>query len=325
MSVDMLAVGAEESGVLKKDERTKEVAIDVLQSLPPLSVEQETIDVEKSDFCLSSSDNEISPRPAKMADSKPLKGHDLVVMTKSPTVQGLQTPSNVTLPTEVPSPSGSAKRLWKREIKKSLFRTRNTSLSPLSQKHEKKVFENATSQVEVLSQIQDSSLWRDSRSKSVSTLAFNETIEKEKEAEQSPSQLIRTLWTRWTGGGSSKGKRSPNKESIPPTPAQGEPELHPEHHPAAEHSTLKPTDGVIKPADGDTKPAEGDTEPADGEIAAINILSIESPQPDKEELRTEQPIVPIPTLQVVFDSPAIHSQGSPPETEVESPKPAIAR
>lgn len=360
MSVGDLPIEAARSDGLKKDDSAKGVAIDIPQSLSPLSVEQETIDVEKSDFCLSSSDNEISPRPMKMADIKPVKDHGLVVMTKSPTVQSLQTPpcNSLSSGTETPFSPGSAKRLWKREIRKSLFRTRNTNASSPPKRHEiageNVVCENGTLQGEAspveISQ-EDASLWKDGRSKSVHTLGLNEMKEKEKEVEQSTSQLIRLLWARWTGG-SSRGKRIPNNtsegslahpcktaktpESTPnshydlsltKSPCKDEPERFPilgdrEEISAAQELSLCPA----PKAPSFTENPLPRTLEVEKEIAAVETPAQESRQPDPQELRMKRPTLVVPDLQVVLDSAETDTQeGGPPEAEIETPKPAIAR
>jgi len=325
MLVGDLAVGG-----LKKDESAKQgvVAIDIPQSLPPLSVEQETIDVEKSDFCLSSSDNEISPRPMKMADSSiPANNCGLVVMTKSPTAQGLQTPPPCNSPPEVPFSPGSAKRLWKREIRKSLFRTRTTNASSPSNRHDV-VYENATFQGEtplVESSHEDASLWKDSRSKSVNTLDL-----KEKEVEQSTSQLIRLLWARWTGG-SSRGKRIPNNTSeVSPCKDAKAPESTPNllshtKSPCKEERIPIPEEISeelsLCPATEKTpsNPLPRTSE-VEKEIDTVETPTQESRQP--EELRKNRPALIVPELQVVLDTDT--QEGGPPEAEVETPQPAIA-
>lgn len=185
----------------------------ISQSLPTLYADQEIMDVEKSDFCLSSSDTEISPRPKMTVDSiKPVKDVNLVVMTKSSTVHGVHTPPSPSLKssTELPFSPGGTKRLWEKEIRKSLFRTRNSSnVNSVSTEDFTAVHMELPPNTH--STHEDNSFWRDSRSKSPSPSSLNELkevqIDKE-EVEQSTSQLIRLLWARWTGG-SSKGKRIP--------------------------------------------------------------------------------------------------------------------
>lgn len=326
MSVSYLSVGD------LKDDSAKQgvVAIDTPQSLPPLSVEQETIDVEKSDFCLSSSDNEISPRPLKMADSsKPANNHDLVVMRKSPTVQGLQTPPLCNSPAEAPVSPGSARRLWKREIRKSLFRTRNTNASSPYKRHEN-VCENPTVQGEspvVESSHEDASLWKDSRSKSVNTLDL-----KDKEVEQSTSQLIRLLWARWTGG-SSRGKRIPNNTNdASPCRAAMTPESTPSSlssitSPCKEEERFPTPEEIseqlsLRPATPRT-PSNPLPRPSveEKEIVAVETPTQESHQP--EESRLNRPALIASDLQVVLDTDT--QEGGPPEAEIETPKPAIAR
>lgn len=227
-SGEKLCCSGRRSCINLEDCSSKGVAIDIPKNLQNLSVDQETIDVEKSDFCLSSSDNEVSPRLKTAADCiTPVKDVGLVVMTRSTTVHGLHTPAprSLTSPTEPPFSPGSAKRMWKKEIRKSLFRTsRNSSnVNPVLSG------ENAALDVDVppitLSTQEDVSFWRDGRSKSASPSSLNELREvqneKEKEAEQSTSQLIRLLWARWTGG-SSKGKRTPQSTCEDPLPKSPE-------------------------------------------------------------------------------------------------------
>ncbi|KAG0612969.1 hypothetical protein M758_6G066500 [Ceratodon purpureus] len=348
MSVDKLAIGAE-----KKVESTKGVAIDIPQTLLPLSVEQETIDMEKSDFCLSSSDNEISPRPTKLPDSKPVNDHtQLVVSTRSPTMQGLQTPppnSRVTSPTEAPFSPGSAKRLWKREIRKSVFRTRNTNASPVSEKHEignQNVCDHATSQPSQIERShKDASPRREARSKGAGNLAPNETVEKEKEAEQSTSQLIRLLWSRWTGG-SSRGKRNSNNpceasSTSRPCQAVKGPEAKANPLPEMHHSPItsklcevraSPSTQVgiedIPAEEPAHRPAQKAALhvtdiPAHEAVPAMNAPSHKSPQHDTQVLETQH-LCP-PDLQIVLDSPATDAHVEHPEAEIETPKPAIAR
>lgn len=173
---------------------------------------QEVIDVERSDFCLSSSDNEISPRLLKMVNCKPVKD-TLAKIRQSSTLQGVQTLPYDSLPSSIEPPStpGSAKRLWKREIRKSLFGMRNTNLSPPSERSgEYALLSPEASHVECMHD--DISFWSGCRSKSLSTLHLSEIKEEheendKQEIDQSTSNIIRSLWSRWTRG-SSKGRRS---------------------------------------------------------------------------------------------------------------------
>lgn len=173
---------------------------------------QEVIDVERSDFCLSSSDNEISPRLLKVVNCKPVKD-TLAKIRQSSTLQGVQTLPYDSLPSSIEPPStpGSAKRLWKREIRKSLFGMRNTNLSPPSERSgEYALLSPEASHVECMHD--DISFWSGCRSKSLSTLHLSEIKEEheendKQEIDQSTSNIIRSLWSRWTRG-SSKGRRS---------------------------------------------------------------------------------------------------------------------
>ena len=339
-------------------------------NLPTLSVDQETIDVEKSDFCLSSSDNEISPRP-KLADCniKPVKDQALIVMTRSPTVPDLHTPinSSPTSPTELPFSPGSAKRMWKREIRKSLFRTtsRNvtSTVSPISAADG-----NATLHVELPTPIanyadqEDALLWRHSRSKSVTPSNLKDLQEeKEKEGEQhSTSQLLRSLWARWTGGSSKGGrissqtKQDPrSRTKSPGKEMRSSPHTEQSHHTTRQSSTVesKSSDSVDTidsqedshvahcpiipkpPASGTaiTSPNSLETE-VDGDIMAVKtavITQTPEPQfPQPQELKKEKVVlsVKIPNLQIdVPDSPTSDTQGGPPEAEIITPKPAITR
>lgn len=349
---DDLHAGADDSSRTdRKDESSK---------LPTLSVDQETIDVEKSDFCLSSSDNEISPR-AKMADCnlKPVK--DLAVMTRSSTVQGIQTSPNssFTSRTELPFSPGSTKRMWKREIRKSLFRTssRNVSstVSPVSAPAES----NATLHVELPAPVanrtgrEDALLWRHSRSRSVTPANFQKLNEDEKEEESeqhTTSQLIRSLWARWTGG-SSKGKRSTPPQIKEPAPSRTKspsreirPSLHIEQSRQSTIVESKSSDDSVFLEENHShvtrrpiipNPPASVTEitnfissatELNGAIKSAAITPAMEPQP--QELKKEKVVlsVEIPNLQVdVPDSPTSDTQGGPPEAELDTPKPAIAR
>lgn len=293
---------------LKKDV----VAIDhITKSLRPLSVEQETIDMEKSDFCLSSSsDNEVSPRMPKMASTPAA----LVILTKS---KGLQTPPPCnSSPTELaPFSPGSARRLWKREIKKSLFRTRTTS-SP-SKRHEP---------IEKAPEAEHPYVWKDSRSKSVNTLDLKEKEAEQStsQAEQSTSQLIRLLWARWTGG-SSRCKRVPENvnDAAPPCKAANTPE--------------SPCKGETISAVSEEIKAMQEEVPLSPVPEAPSIYVPRTPEVEKEfdapgtestpqALKMHRPTLIVPELQVVLDNAEVISPGGgPPEAEIETPKPAIAR
>lgn len=330
------------------------------------NLDQETIDVEKSDFCLSSSDNEISPRP-KLADcnTKPVKEQALVAMTRSPTVQGLQMPtdSSLTSLTELPFSPGTAKRLWKREIRKSLFRTTSqnvtSTVSPVSAAESA----NASLHVELPTTVANSagqevaSLWRHSRSKSVNPSNFREE-EVGKEAEpHSTSQMIRSLWARWTGG-SSKAKRTPpetkqhsrSRTKSPGKEKRPSPHIEHFHHTTRQsgsdsvdriHSvslqegphvthcpiTPKPLASVIEIANPDSSKTE-----VDADIAAIKTAEVmHAPaahlsQPQESRKEKVALSVQIPNLQVdVPDSPISDTQGGPSEVELDTPNPAIAR
>lgn len=291
-----------------EDLKKEVVAIDhITKSLRPLSVEQETIDMEKSDFCLSSSsDNEVSPRLPKMAIdcSTPAA---LVIMTKS---KGLQTPPPCnSSPTEsAPFSPGSARRLWKREIKKSLFRTRTTS-SP-SKRQEP---------IEKAPEVEHPSVWKDSRSKSVNTLDL-----KEKEAEQSTSQLIRLLWARWTGG-SSRCKRVPENvnDAAPPCNAANTPEF------PCKEETISAVLEEIKAMQEEVPLSpvpEAPSIPVPRTPEVERKFDAPETESTPQDLKMHRPTLIVPELQVVLDNAEVVSPGGgPPEAEIETPKPAIAR
>ncbi|KAG0586713.1 hypothetical protein KC19_2G111400 [Ceratodon purpureus] len=336
------------------------------KKLPTLSVDQDTIDVEKSDFCLSSSDNEISPRP-KMADinTKPVKDQALVAITRSPTVQGLQTPPHSSLPspTELPFSPGRTTRMWKREIRKSLFRTTSRNVtateSPVSAAESE-----ATLHAETPAPIancrghENALLWRHGRSKSMSPSTPHELKEEEKEETEShsTSQVIRSLWARWTGG-SGKGKRStpPQSKQQPRsrTKSPGKEKSRRSPHVEQSHqlitvesksindsvslqedspvtqSPIIPEPAASVAAITDPKPSEPKL---DEDIAAVKTaVNSQAPEPQfpqPGELKKEKVVlsVEIPNLEVdVPDSPSSDTQGGPPEAEIDTPKPAIAR
>lgn len=169
-----------------------------------LSVEQETIDLERSDFCLSSSDSETSPREEPVTDVA-VRGEELIIRTWSPSVvQGAESPALVSVGSPICTPGGT-RRMWKKDIKRSLFRT-DQNLN--SQVHTAGLVESSATVDRARSTTRSNVPLYSGRSKSARASGFHAvtTLQKDEVEPTTPhSNLVKMLWARWTGG----GKRRP--------------------------------------------------------------------------------------------------------------------
>ena len=193
---------AQISEVLSEEENAVGGALRSVKDKPlTLSVEQETIDLERSDFCLSSSDSETSPREEPVAEDIVVRGEALAIRTWSPSVvQGAESPALVSVGSPLCTPGGT-RRLWKKDIKRSLFRTDqnlNSQFNAAGLAESDATVDGArrsTSRSKV-------SLYN-GRSKSARVSGCNAvtTHQKDEVEPTTPhSNLVKMLWARWTGG-----------------------------------------------------------------------------------------------------------------------------
>lgn len=193
---------AQISEVLGEEENAVGRALRSVKDKPlSLSVEQETIDLERSDFCLSSSDSETSPRQEPVAEDIVVRGEALVIRTWSPSVvQGAESPALVSVGSPLCTPGGT-RRLWKKDIKRSLFRT-DQNLN--SQVNAAGLAESiATVDGETRSTPRSKVSLYNGRSKSARVSGYNAvtTLQKDEVEPTTPhSNLVKMLWARWTGG-----------------------------------------------------------------------------------------------------------------------------
>lgn len=188
-------------------------ALRTMKEKPPtISVEQETIDLERSDFCFSSSDSEISPRQDTVLVEDVI--NPLVLSTRSSalTAQGSESSNSSWSFTSPESPLGSPsgrRRIWKKDIRRSLFRTESHSIKSVSGERENNIIVGAANDPAGIS---IGLLSTDVKTKNLSADAVESpTVHTENKTEQTFKphlNVVQVLWARWTGGGSKHKKHS---------------------------------------------------------------------------------------------------------------------
>lgn len=209
---ETLSTLANMSETSSEDEKSVGALRTMKEKPPTISVEQETIDLERSDFCFSSSDSEISPRQdtALVKDVR----NPLVLSTRSSTLtaQGSESSnssSSFTSPeSPLSSPSGR-RRIWKKDIRRSLFRTESHSIKSASGERENNVNDGALNDPSGISIGLFSS---DVKSENLSADAVDApTVQMEKKTEQTFKphlNVVQLLWARWTGSCSKHKKHT---------------------------------------------------------------------------------------------------------------------
>lgn len=166
-----------------------------------ISIDQETIDIDKPEFSSSCSEGENPARP-DLANLKDFKETAVSQCTRSPATS----PSSfISSAASTPEPPDGNQRTGKRDIRRSLFRKQG------DHRHVYGVQGNLMYEDRKLVQ-------QNFRAKSFS--AFNvdaSIVQKEKQMEQPTSglHLLRMMWSRWSSG--SKNKRIGNQPG--PTPS----------------------------------------------------------------------------------------------------------
>ena len=201
---ETLSTLANMSETSSKDEKSVGALRTMKEKPPTISVEQDTIDLEKSDFCFSSSDSEISPRQ-DTAIVKDVR-NPLVLSTRSSTLtaQGSESSNSSSAFTSPESPLRSPsgrRRIWKKDIRRSLFRTESHSIKSASGERENIINDGAVNDPSGISIGLFSS---DVKSENLTADAVDApTVQTEKKTEQTLKphlNVVQMLWARWTGG-----------------------------------------------------------------------------------------------------------------------------
>ena len=209
---ETLSTLANMSETSSEDEKSVGALITMKENPPTISLEQETIDLERSDFCFSSSDSEISPRQdtALVKDVRT----PLVLSTRSSTstAQGSESSNSSSSFTSPESPLGSPsarRRIWKKDIRRSLFRTESHSVKSVSGERENNIMDGA---VDDPSRISIGLFSSDVKSENLSADAVDApTVQTEKKPDQTFKphlNVVQMLWARWTGGCSKHNKKT---------------------------------------------------------------------------------------------------------------------